>query len=321
MIFTFNSERSPIIDSKKLQEYFKDSLNKCNKEIIVCSAFIKLSGIKWFFENIKNKNVNCRVISRWDREDLLKKVSDIEVYEFCKEKGWKFEIIENLHAKFYLMDKTDLISGSLNLTAKGMGLVPISNKEFGFYFKALEEDLTNIKVFLEDAIEINDKIYEEYKKYVEENKNFFVQKFPELPNIIKNLKEKKLQKIWLNDFLFTEPKHFMDKFNEENEDIDHDKKLFDIYDNENLTEQIKSKFRNLDIYKWFINKIKNKDENFFYYGELSALIHNSLFDDPKPFRKDIKTLQTVFFNYIDFLKLEEFKIERPNHSQKITYIG
>ena len=57
-----------------------------------------------------------------------------------KEKGWKFEIIENLHAKFYLMDKTDLISGSLNLTAKGMGLVPISNKEFGFYFKALEED-------------------------------------------------------------------------------------------------------------------------------------------------------------------------------------
>ncbi len=321
MIFTFNSERSPIIDSKKLQEYFKDSLNKCNKEIIVCSAFIKLSGIKWFFENIKNKNVNCRVISRWDREDLLKKVSDIEVYEFCKEKGWKFEIIENLHAKFYLMDKTDLISGSLNLTAKGMGLVPISNKEFGFYFKALEEDLTNIKVFLEDAIEINDKIYEEYKKYVEENKNFIVQKFPELPDSIKNLKQKKLQKIWLNDFLFTEPKHFMDKFNKENEDIDHDKKLFDIYDNENLTEQIKSKFRNLDIYKWFINKIKNKDENFFYYGELSALIHNSLFDDPKPFRKDIKTLQTIFFNYIDFLKLEEFKIERPNHSQKITYIG
>ena len=321
MIFTFNSERSPIIDSKKLQEYFKDSLNKCNKEIIVCSAFIKMSGIKWFFENIKNKNVNCRVISRWDREDLLKKVSDIEVYEFCKEKGWKFEIIENLHAKFYLMDKTDLISGSLNLTAKGMGLVPISNKEFGFYFKALEEDLTNIKVFLEDAIEINDKIYEEYKKYVEENKNFVVQKFPELPDPIKNLKQKKLQKIWLNDFLFTEPQYFMDNFNEENEDIDHDKKLFDIYNNENLIEQVKSKFRNLDIYKWFINKIKNKDENFFYYGELSALIHNSLFDDPKPFRKDIKTLQTVFFNYIDFLKLEEFKIERPNHSQKITYIG
>jgi hypothetical protein len=243
------------------------------------------------------------------------------VYEFCKEKGWKFEIIENLHAKFYLMDKTDLISGSLNLTAKGMGLVPISNKEFGFYFKALEEDLTNIKVFLEDAIEINDKIYEEYKKYVEENKNFVVQKFPELPNIIKNLKQKKLQKIWLNDFLFTEPQHFLDNFNKENEDINHDKKLFDIYDNENLTEQVKSKFRNLDIYKWFINKIKSKDENFFYYGELSALIHNSLFDDPKPFRKDIKTLQTIFFNYIDFLKLEEFKIERPNHSQKITYIG
>ena len=61
--------------------------------------------------------------------------------------GWGFEIIENLHAKFYLMDKRDLISGSLNLTAKGFGLVPISNKEFGNYFEALDEDLKNINIF------------------------------------------------------------------------------------------------------------------------------------------------------------------------------
>ena len=49
------------------------------------------------------------------------------VRDFAKEKGWKFQIIENLHAKFYLMDKTDLISGSLNLTAKGMGLRTITS--------------------------------------------------------------------------------------------------------------------------------------------------------------------------------------------------
>ena len=40
-----------------------------------------------------------------NKEDLLSNVSDIEVYEFCKELGWSFEIIENLHAKFYLIDK------------------------------------------------------------------------------------------------------------------------------------------------------------------------------------------------------------------------
>jgi len=87
-MFTFDSERSPILDSKKLQSYFEECLAKCKNEIIVCSAFIKLSGIEWFSNNIKNKEIKCRVISRWDKEDLIKRVSDIEVYEFCKNKGW-----------------------------------------------------------------------------------------------------------------------------------------------------------------------------------------------------------------------------------------
>ena len=47
MIYTFNSKRSPILESKQLQNYFKESLNKCEKEIIVCSAFIKIKGIEW----------------------------------------------------------------------------------------------------------------------------------------------------------------------------------------------------------------------------------------------------------------------------------
>ena len=147
-----------------------------------------------FYNNLQNKQINCRVISRWDRGDLLSKVSDIEVYNFCKKNNWSFEIIENLHAKFYfLMDKKDLISGSLNMTGKGFGLVPISNKEFGNYFEAINEDIKNINIFLEDAIKITDEIFDEYKKYLEDNKDFVIQKLPELPKKIKNLKEKNLQ--------------------------------------------------------------------------------------------------------------------------------
>ena len=105
MLYTFNSNRSPILNSGQLQKYFKKYLNDCKNEIIICSAFIKITGIKWFYKNLSNKKIKCRVISRWNKEDLLSNVSDIEVYEFCKELGWSFEIIENLHAKFYLIDK------------------------------------------------------------------------------------------------------------------------------------------------------------------------------------------------------------------------
>ena len=321
-IFTFNSNRSPILNSVKLQSYFKECLKNCKDEIIVCSAFITMKGIEWFYNNLQNKKINCRVISRWDRGDLLSKVSDIEVYNFCKKMGWSFEIIENLHAKFYLMDQKDLISGSLNLTAKGFGLVPISNKEFGNYFEAIDEDLININIFLEDAIKITDEIFNEYKKYLEENKDFVIQQLPELPEKIKNLKEKKLTKLWVHDFLFNEPENLLNNFNENTEDLIHDRSLLNINSKDDLSlETIKLNFVNLDLYKWFIKQIKNKENRSFSFGELSALIHNSLFDDPKPYRKEIKNLQANFFKFLEILKFENIKIERPNYSQVITYIN
>ena len=320
-IFTFNSNRSPILNSVKLQSYFKECLKNCKDEIIVCSAFITMKGIEWFYNNLQNKKINCRVISRWDRGDLLSKVSDIEVYNFCKKMGWSFEIIENLHAKFYLMDQKDLISGSLNLTAKGFGLVPISNKEFGNYFEAIDEDLININIFLEDAIKITDEIFNEYKKYLEENKDFVIQQLPELPEKIKNLKEKKLTKLWVHDFLFNEPENLLNNFNENTEDLIHDRSLLNINSQDDLSlETIKLNFVNLDLYKWFIKQIKNKDNKSFSFGELSALIHNSLFDDPKPYRKEIKNLQANFFKFLEILKFENIKIERPKYSQVISYI-
>ena len=320
-IFTFNSNRSPILNSVKLQNYFKECLKNCKDEIIVCSAFITMKGIEWFYNNLQNKNINCRVISRWDRGDLLSKVSDIEVYNFCKKMGWSFEIIENLHAKFYLMDQKDLISGSLNLTAKGFGLVPISNKEFGNYFEAIDEDLININIFLEDAIKITDEIFNEYKKYLEENKDFVIQQLPELPEKIKNLKEKKLTKLWVHDFLFNEPENLLKNFNENTEDLIHDRSLLNINSQDDLSlETIKLNFVNLDLYKWFIKQIKNKDNKSFSFGELSALIHNSLFDDPKPYRKEIKNLQANFIKFLEILEFKNIKIERPNYSQVISYI-
>ena len=43
------------------------------------------------------------------------------------------------------------------------------------------------------------------KKYLEDNTDFVIQKFPDLPRKIRNLKEKKLTKLWVHDFLFNEP--------------------------------------------------------------------------------------------------------------------
>ena len=103
--------------------------------------------------------------------------------------------------------------------------------------------------------------------------------------------------MWVHDFLFNDPEKLFN-FNENTDDLIHDKSLLNINSDDDLSSKtIKLNFVNLDLYKWFIKQIKNKDNKSFSFEELSALIHNSLFDDPKPYRKEIKNLQANFLSF------------------------
>ena len=317
--YTFSSERSPIIQSQEIQKYFKVCLGEAANEIVICSAFIKLGGIKWFDDQLVNKNIRCRVISKWEGVDLLKRVSDLEVYDFCKERGWSFELIENLHAKFYLMDNKDLINGSANLTSAGLGLLPISNKEFGFYIKTTNEDLKNINIFLEDSTKVTEEMYNEYKTWFEKHKSIEIQKLPSLPDKLKNLKEKQLTKIWVSDFPWTNPNYLINHKENSSEDIVHDINLFNIINKNNFEKELEDNFIQSDIFRWLKKQIQKKDNKTFFFGELSELIHNSLFDDPRPYRKEVKQLQKNLLDFIKFFKIDGFEFDRPNYSEKITF--
>jgi hypothetical protein len=321
MTFTFNTERSPLLNAEQLKEYFKKYLQESRNEIIACSAYITTTGIKWLRESIADKNVKCRIVTKWSPSDLLSGSSSLDIYHICKKNKWTLEIIEDLHAKFYLMDKKHLITGSLNLTGRGIGLVPISNKEFGVYLETTNDDLTNIDLLLEDSTIVDDHIYKLYEAWLLENKDFVKQKIPELPVELKNIKEKKLTKIWVTNFPWISPGEFLSNINTKSEEINHDKDLFNIYHSENAEELLKHKFLSSDIFRWFKKKVLEKENKSFYFGELSELIHNSLFDDPKPYRKNVKQLQINLLDYIKFFKIENFKFEKPNFSEKITYLS
>ena len=66
-----------------------------------------------------------------------------------------------------------------------------------------------------------------------------------------------------------------------------------------------------------IQQIKNKETKSIYFGELTKLIHESLFDDPLPIRKDIKSLQVNLYDYIKFFKTKNIEILKENYSELI----
>ena len=48
------------------------------------------------------------------------------------------------------------------------------------------------------------------------------------------------------------------------------------------------------------------------------MLHNTLVNDPKPYRKDVKELLANLLDWIKKLHFDEIVIEQPNHSQLVT---
>ena len=86
-------------------------------------------------------------------------------------------------------------------------------------------------------------------------------------------------------------------------------------------DNLKNSFENSKLFKWLINQIKKHKNNEIYFGDLSSIIHNSLLDDPRPYRKDVKKLQINLYNYIKYLKPKNIQIDVPkSKSERIKLI-
>ena len=79
-------------------------------------------------------------------------------------------------------------------------------------------------------------------------------------------------------------------------------------------------FSETKCYLWLKEELKKKDNHELYFGEATALLHNVLLNDPKPYRKEVKDLLSNLLSWITALDCEEIVVDRPNHSQRIRLI-
>lgn len=309
--YPLSTGRSNILGTEAFRDLLGQSLEKAKDEIIILSAYVKKVGVEWLIEKLSKKEINCTIISRWDKGDLAQGSSDIECYELCKINKWQFKILKDLHAKIMLVDKKDLFIGSPNLTGHGMSLIPVSNKEMGVKLESTSSDIKIIKNLNEESILVDDQIYKELKLWKENLPEIKKIKFPDFPDSLKSKFTENLDKIWVHNFPWCSAEElFNNKKNDEN--FQHDLELFGLEKNNLEKEIIKKNILNSKIYYWLINQINNQEKKELYFGNLSSIIHESLLDDPRPYRQDIKTLQSNLYSYIKNFLLEKFIIDVPN---------
>ena len=296
-----------LLFSEDIKNQLVHELANTSSSLCIVSAYCKLDAIRFVEESLRNNISSKRLMVRFRLDDIVNGSSDLNVYEYCKQKDWQVFFRFDLHAKTYVFDKIRGIVGSANLTSRGIGLSKSANYEIAQLSSISNDDMNRIESLFDNAVMMTDNLYAQMQQCVKESisvqkskshqwvpeimnlftpelKVLFVHEFPNCPSL-SNLREDSL------DFLGLESGW----------DVDNIRKAF-----------IKS-----NVYMWLKQMLRKMPEQEIYYGALSATLHDIIINDPKPYRKEVKQLQTNLLNWIEELGIDEIIIERPNHSQRI----
>jgi len=316
-----STERTSILGTESFRDHLSKSLENSQQHIYILSGYVKSNGIEWLKKTLNDRNTPCTIVAQWTEQNLIEGSCDLKSYNIAKENNWNFKILNNLHAKVALVDKEILYIGSGNLTGRGMALLPVSNRELGIAVYPSPQDISIVRKLVDEAILVDDSMYKKISEWLSKQEKISKPKYYKFPLEIKNILKNNYEKIWVSNFpwcSFEELQINRDQSDDLLNRQKHDFKLFGI--EEYNYDLIKENISDLHLYHWFVENLKKKEGNFLYFGELTKLIHNSLYDDPRPYRREIKDLQQNIYSFIENLNLKEFEIKQPNYSQKITLI-
>lgn len=295
-----------LLFSDEIRNHLEFELKRAENDVQIISAYCKKAAIKFVDDCIINPMQRKRLMVRFSYADIVSGTSDLEVYEFCRNNGWELYMRLDLHAKTYVFDKLRCIIGSANLTSRGVTLIEESNYEIASLTTISEDELSRIDTLFDDAVRIDDDLYNTLTGYASEGIAGNHEKSDWNESILR-LFDMKL------DVLFTYDFPNCDSLSNLKPDSLDFLGVLPGW----TTAILKKAFMKCNAYRWLKSVLEQKENNEIYFGELSALIHNVIINDPKPYRKEVKELQANFLNWIVELGIDEIQIDRPKHSQRI----
>ena len=299
-----------IIYHDRIKSILEHEFVKVRDNLQIISAYCTKNALEYVDNKILAAPIIKRLMVRFRLDDILNGATDFSIYEYCKQHGWSLFIQLDLHAKTFIFDKKRWVVGSANLTSKGIGLVDDCNLEMAILADVDEVEFQKINTMLDRSTPMTDELYELMKDQIasvkasgknraewnreildlvnDEITTLFTQDFP---------KSKSPDNILPNDYLLLQlPSCITDKT------------------------AIKSAFVSTIGFKWLVQTLKAANNNQLYFGEITARLHDSLVNDPRPYRKEVKDLLANLLTWITELVIEKIRIERPNHSQLVTLI-
>ena len=232
----------------------------------------------------------CSIVTRGLPEDFISGASSLEAIEFALKNGLDVGISTALHAKIYAFEKI-LYSGSSNLTARGLALIQNSNDELSVEALIMDRDRELLDNIWRQSIKIDAQILSKMKQHID--------------NLGKNMRhQKQISLTWPEEFFREDRDLYCSDFPQR-------------FPSHDTLWHSSETIMQSTAYRWLEKLIHTHGASSF--GKITAQLHQDLYDDPKPYRTDVKTLLSNFLCTLEENGKTELIITRPRHSSIVDF--
>jgi hypothetical protein len=110
-----------------LEPRVRSHLASAEREVVLIAPFIKEAVLRGLLDVVP-PGADVRVVTRWRLDEIAAGVSDLEVWPLVRDRGASLSLLNNLHAKAFIVDDLALV-GSANLTRAALAGPDLGNVE------------------------------------------------------------------------------------------------------------------------------------------------------------------------------------------------
>ncbi len=160
---------------KNHKEVFIDAYAQAKRSIKVISPFIEKNAVDGLLSEIKKKNLQGKLITKFSTEDFICGVNNLDSLQNLLDYGFEIAAINSLHSKLYLFDDSVAIVGSANFTSAGLS----KNIELSVKFDGNDNMIPLLNKYFDELYQKCNKVTPEIiakeKQEVEKNKGLITE--------------------------------------------------------------------------------------------------------------------------------------------------
>ena len=299
-----------------IEECISSRIESAQNSLVIICPFIKVPTLERLLESVP-VSAEITIVTTWKFKNFVAGVSDVEVFTCCKQRGIRLLINNRIHLKLWVIDSGRILVTSANITDSAVGHSSTPNYEVLTEITAEAVDLKAMSEILEVSIPLTEDIYEKTVELLGTAKIPTVEEVElietDLPlmNLVETLPITEDPST-----LFTAYASGRDYV----EDVLHDLEYLKIPPGLNYDRFIaaveKAYFR-LPIVVKVCERLERCP---MFFGEMKAFLQDINDSDPKPTRRELTPITQNLYRWLCSLKPEQFEVDQPNHSERITFI-